>query len=174
MTSARQQRFSLLELILVLALLVAAMALVAPQLRGFFAGRRLDGEARRLWALTRYAREQAMAQAVPVELWLDTAARQYGVQALPGYGVALATLTYDLMDGAEVTTTADTTLALAEGRAAAADPSRPRLLWWPDGALAAGSPREVVLQGGDDERVAWRLQRQGALPWFTLRAEVLP
>lgn len=174
MTSARRQRFSLLELILVMALLVASMALVAPQLRGFFVGRRLDAEARRLWALTRYAREQAMAQAVPVELWVDTAARQYGVQALPGYGVTLAALSYDLMDGAEITTTDDTALALGEGRPAAVDPSRPRLLWWPDGALAAGSLQEVTLRGAAAERVAWRLQRQGTLPWFTLRAEALP
>src|SRR5690348_10362592 len=45
--------FTLMELILVMTVLAVAVALTAPALAGFFRGRTLDSEARRLLSMTR-------------------------------------------------------------------------------------------------------------------------
>src|SRR5689334_15919462 len=45
--------FTLIELILVMAILTVAVSITAPALSNFFHGRTLDSEARRMLALTR-------------------------------------------------------------------------------------------------------------------------
>lgn len=71
--------FTLIELILVMALLVVAFALLAPSLGNFFRGRTLDSEARRFLSLCRYARSRAVSEGVPMVLWLDPAQGAYGL-----------------------------------------------------------------------------------------------
>src|SRR5688572_7854706 len=53
-TLRRGAAFTLVELILVMAMLVIIIAVSAPSLSKFFRGRVLDSEARRLLSLTRY------------------------------------------------------------------------------------------------------------------------
>ncbi|HAV61098.1 MAG TPA: type II secretion system protein GspH [Verrucomicrobiales bacterium] len=77
--------FTLIELILVMALLVTAIALIAPRLAGFFRGRSLDNEARRLMTLTRYAQNRAVAEGIPMIVWLDEQNGRYGLEAQPGF-----------------------------------------------------------------------------------------
>jgi type II secretion system protein H len=60
--------FTLIELILVMTILLVVMAVAFPSLRGFFRGRNLDSEARRILALTRYGQSRAVAEGVPVVL----------------------------------------------------------------------------------------------------------
>lgn len=74
-----------MELILVMFLLAVIMTLSAPSLSRFVRGRYVEEESRRIVALTRYAREQAIAESVPTEVWFDIHARQYGVRALQGF-----------------------------------------------------------------------------------------
>lgn len=81
----RQTGFTLIELILVMALLVIIISLVSPQLSSFFRGRSLDNEARRLMTLTRYAQNRAVAEGIPMILWLDADNGRYGLEAQPGY-----------------------------------------------------------------------------------------
>jgi Tfp pilus assembly protein FimT len=71
--------FTLIELILVMALLVVVIALISPQLSDFFRGRNLDSESTRFLALTRYARSRAVSEGVPMLLWLDPSQRAYGL-----------------------------------------------------------------------------------------------
>jgi type II secretion system protein H len=71
--------FTLVELILVMALLVVVISLIAPSLSNFFRGRNLDSEARRFLALTRYARSRAVSEGVPMLLWVDPEQRAYGL-----------------------------------------------------------------------------------------------
>lgn len=80
--------FTLIELILVLALLALAAGLAAPHLSTFFRGRTLDNEARRLLALTRYGQSRAVSEGVPVALWIDSAAGSYGLEIVPGFADA--------------------------------------------------------------------------------------
>jgi type II secretion system protein H len=71
--------FTLIELVVVMVLLGIAAALVAPRLGSFFRGRILNSEARRLLALTRYGQSRAVAEGVPVLLWIDAKQSSYGL-----------------------------------------------------------------------------------------------
>lgn len=160
----RPRHFTLLELVLVMLLLTTAMAMLTPGVSGFFRGRRLDDEARRLWALTRYAQELAVAEAVPIAVWVDPAEGRYGLESEPGYGYAVPALTYDLGTGIEISADQDP--------AQPADEAGPlRLVWWPDGTLSEGSPevlRVRCLQRPDD---VWKLARDVPLSTFSLVRE---
>ncbi len=73
--------FTLVELILVMAMLLVVLSLAAPSLGRFFRGRDLDLEARRFLALTRYGQSRAVGEGVPMILWIDEEQRRYGLEA---------------------------------------------------------------------------------------------
>ena len=80
--NARRCRgLTLIELILVMALLVIAISVAAPSLSRFFHGRDLNSEARRFLSLTRYGQTRAAAEGVPMVLWMDVQKRTYGLRA---------------------------------------------------------------------------------------------
>src|SRR5262245_29814866 len=72
--------FTLLDLVLVLALLAVVTSLSAPSLSRFFRGRVLDSEARQLLSLTHAGQSRAISDGFPVLLWIDSPQRQYGIQ----------------------------------------------------------------------------------------------
>ncbi len=72
--------FTLVELILVMALVVVMIAVAAPSLSNFFRGRALDAEARRLLAVTRAAQNRAVSEGMPMLLWMDVDESSYGVE----------------------------------------------------------------------------------------------
>lgn len=76
-----RRAFTLIELILVLALLVIAVSLAAPALSGFVRGRALDSEARRLLALAHAGQARAVSEAMPMVLWVDETRSAYGLEA---------------------------------------------------------------------------------------------
>lgn len=63
--------FTLIELVLVLMLLAVAFAMVAPQMRGFREGQRLEDEIDRLLATLNAARNQAVTDGMAIELTSD-------------------------------------------------------------------------------------------------------
>ncbi len=77
--------FTLIELILVMTMMTMAIAVIFPSLEGFFHGRNLDNEARKFLSLTRYGQSRAIAEGIPVELWINPRQETYGLQALSGY-----------------------------------------------------------------------------------------
>ncbi|MSU57221.1 MAG: type II secretion system protein GspH [Pedosphaera sp.] len=79
--AATSAGFTLIELILVLALLAVVLAIATPSLSRFFRSRNLDSEARRFMALTRAAQARAVSDGVPMVLWFDTKSRTYGLNA---------------------------------------------------------------------------------------------
>ncbi len=79
------RHLTLIELIAVMALLAVIMMIATPSLAGHFHGRSLTAEARRLVALTRYARSQAISRSEPMLLWLDSVEGRYGVTVHPSY-----------------------------------------------------------------------------------------
>ena len=81
----RRGAFTLIEFIVVMALLATLMALVAPRLSGSLQRRNLDQEARRWIALTEFGRDQAVSQGVPMVVWLDAETSWFGLQPKPGY-----------------------------------------------------------------------------------------
>src|ERR1039457_3008092 len=77
--------FTLIELILVMALLTIVISLTAPSLSHFFRGRTLDSEARRLLALTRSGQSRAVSEGMPIDLWVDAAEGAFGLEAEPSF-----------------------------------------------------------------------------------------
>ena len=76
---AHNLAFTLVELILVMALLTIVMAVAAPSLARFFRGRDIETEAGRFVALTRYGQSQAVSLGRPMLLWVDPKEGSYGL-----------------------------------------------------------------------------------------------
>ncbi len=83
--SPDRSAFTLIELILVMAILTMVASMSAPVLSHFFRGRSLDSEARRLVALTHIAQSRAASEGIPVDIWIDSNARAYGIETEPSY-----------------------------------------------------------------------------------------
>jgi type II secretion system protein H len=81
----RAGAFTLVELILVMALLCVILGIAVPSLSRSIHERNLEQEATRLLALTEYARDEAVSQGVPMSVWIDSASGHFGAQAMPGY-----------------------------------------------------------------------------------------
>jgi len=77
--------FTLIELMIVMALLAIVISISVPTLSSFFRGRVLDSEARRLLSLTHSGQDRAISAGVPVVLWVDVAQRSYGLEEEPGF-----------------------------------------------------------------------------------------
>lgn len=77
--------FTLVELILVMALLAIIMAISAPILSRSLRQRGVDQEAARFLALLEYGRSEAVSQGVPMIIWLVPASGEFGVEVKPGY-----------------------------------------------------------------------------------------
>ncbi len=92
--------FTLLELIVVMAVVATMAAAAAPSLRGFFRSRTAFEEAARLVALTRLARQRAMAEGRGYRLHFDCGGNRFRLLAADieptadaaesGYGFSLA------------------------------------------------------------------------------------
>ena len=82
----RVAAFTLVELVLVMALLATLAAIAVPSLSRSLRGHNLDQEAERLLALTVYARDEAASQGIPMIVWIDADGGRCGVDAKPGYG----------------------------------------------------------------------------------------
>lgn len=79
--TSRIAAFTLIELILVLALLVIITSLAAPAMANFIRGRALDSEARRLNALLHAGQSRAVSEGMTMVLWVDEKQGAYGLQA---------------------------------------------------------------------------------------------
>jgi prepilin-type N-terminal cleavage/methylation domain-containing protein len=77
--------FTLIEFILVMALLATLMAIAVPSLSRSMRQRSLDQEAVRFLALTEHARNEAISHGVPMEIWIDTDASRFGLRSKPGH-----------------------------------------------------------------------------------------
>lgn len=77
--------FTLIEFILVMALLATLMALAAPSLGRSMHQRTLDQEAIRFLALTEHARNEAISRGVPMVIWVESETGRVGLESKPGY-----------------------------------------------------------------------------------------
>lgn len=151
------QGFTLIELILVMALLMIVLAVSAPSLQGFFRGRNLDSEARRIYALTSYAQSRAVSEGIPILVWFDVRQRMYGLQAASTYlpvdpKAVLFSLDRDLsmevrnaqfMPGVMLSPFVERTLG-----------NLPTMRFRPDGSIAETSPQSIIVLQGQSDAVA--------------------
>lgn len=82
--TAHPRGFTLLELVLVLVIIALAMATVAPSLRGWSRGARLNAAADEVLALARRARTQAISDAAIYRLNVDSASARYWLTVQSG------------------------------------------------------------------------------------------
>ena len=82
----RTAAFTLIEMVLVMALLATLAAIAIPSLARSLRGHNLDGQADRLLALTEYGRDEAVSQGFPMVMWIDVDGGRCGVDTKPGYG----------------------------------------------------------------------------------------
>src|SRR5208282_2587596 len=77
--SSFSRGFTLIELILILALLVIITSLAAPAMSRFIRGRALDSESLRLFALMHAAQSRAVSEGMPMVVWVDQKQDAYGL-----------------------------------------------------------------------------------------------
>jgi prepilin-type N-terminal cleavage/methylation domain-containing protein len=75
-----RRAFTLIELILVMALLVVAVSIVTPHVSEFIRGRALDNEGRRMAAVAHAAQSRAISEGMPIMFWLDEKQGRYGIE----------------------------------------------------------------------------------------------
>jgi prepilin-type N-terminal cleavage/methylation domain-containing protein len=77
---SKRSGFTLVELIVVMVLLLIVASMVAPRMSSFFRGRALSSEARRMLSLINHGQSRAVAEGVPVLLWIDATKSTYGLE----------------------------------------------------------------------------------------------
>ncbi len=146
--AALQKRaFTLIELMLVLALLVVITSLAAPAMARFVRGRALDSEARRLFALMHAGQSRAVSEGMPMVLWVDEKKGVYGLSAETASKTATRSDQTD--DPNAETLTLDSTLQIAVMNLGLGAPttfnSLPAIRFLPDGTVDEDSPHTVQL-----------------------------
>lgn len=172
----------MIELILVMAILTIALSLTAPALANFFRGRSLDSEARRVLALTRYGQARAVSEAIPMDLWIDTAQGKFGLEAEPSYEsedaksqeLALAgDMKLEAVFGGNtdlgggqtsLRATRPGTATMAAAQTLAGHPNLPRIRFLPDGTVSESSPSRLRLAGQDGMEL-WLAQTTNRLSY---------
>ena len=153
----RSPGFTLIELILVMAVLVIVLGVSAPSLSRFFQGRTLEFEARRFVGLTRYGQSRAVSEGIPVLLWIDQKQGAYGLKADSSYVEEdTKSLEYqvhkDLQLEVEQSVTAQRQASLWKGTGGLAA-NLPRIRFNPDGFISESSPESILFRQGSDGEI---------------------
>ena len=127
---------TLIELILVLAILCILAAIITPRLSGFAEGRKYVAEWNRLLGMVRYARSEAIARAVPVEINFDKEQGTYGI--VDDGGLKNVPVEY-------ATHTLPEKLSFEFPETETREDNRIAIRFLPDGSLDEGSPKQFQL-----------------------------
>ncbi|MGH8024910.1 MAG: pilus assembly FimT family protein [Limisphaerales bacterium] len=145
--------FTLIELVLVMALLVVAVSMVAPRFSDFVRGRALDSEARRLLALTDAGESRAVSEGMPMVLWFDQKDGACGLEEeTPPKGGDTKAESISINDSVAI-------IPAKTGASAMTTFNHlPAIRFLPDGAVDQNSPRTVQLTQGND--TLWMIELQ--------------
>jgi len=146
---SRRGAFTLIELVVVMALLAIVIALGAPRLARFFHGQTVAAEGQRLLALTRYGQSRAVSEGLPMILWMNPANGTYGLRVQDGFnaaGTAAPTgtgkdVSYKLGDG----------LRFQFQQGVALPKQGASILFAPDGSIDESSLQRVVIAQDDGD-----------------------
>ena len=149
--------FTLIELILVMALFVIVIGVVSPELSSFFRGRNLDNDAEQFLSLTRYGRSRAISEGVPIELWINPKAGSYGLQALSGYTETRTNaLRYAVSDSVQISTSIPVATLVHSNywtQTKTFVRGLPTIRFQPDGYISDTSPRDIYFKQGNDSTI---------------------
>jgi type II secretion system protein H len=167
---APPRAFTLVELLMVLALLTVVLGIAAPTLGNFFRARSLDSEAQRLLGLTRAGQSRAVSEGLPMILWLDAQRRRYGLVAEPSYEVqdpravefelskdvdmAVSNLTTRTNVNAGVNPITGRSVARPLVNLPNERGNLPQIRFLPDGSIGDTSPQSVQLADQDGRKVS--------------------
>lgn len=161
----RETAFTLIELILVMALLTVVIAMAAPSLASFFRGRALENEARRFVTLTRYGQNRAVSEGTPMVLWVDLDDRAYGLRERSGFrsaeftNLARQDVYFRLAEKVEMEIDRyPLSPRTGDVRGSAALLRLPSIQFLPDGSIDESSLTNIVLREGTERLwiVRWR------------------
>ncbi|MGH7977068.1 MAG: GspH/FimT family pseudopilin [Limisphaerales bacterium] len=141
--SAIANAFTLIELILVMALIIVAVSLVAPRMSGFMRGRALDSEARQLFALIHEGQSRAVSEGMPMVLWVDEKQNAYGLEEeTPGKNGD--------PEAENLTVNENLQLAVVSAGSSALTTfhNLPAIRFLPDGTIDENSPQKLRLTDG--------------------------
>ena len=137
--------FTLIELVLVMALLVVAVCMVAPRMADFIRGRALDTEARRMLALMHAGQARAVSEGMPIVLWFDAKQGTCGLEEeTPPKGGDPNAENVSVSDSVQIAPVS------SSGQAATMFNHLPAIRFLPDGTIDQNSPRTVQLTQGND------------------------
>jgi len=145
----RRDAFTLIELIVVMALLAIVIAIGAPRLARFFHGQTVAEEGQRLLALTRYGQSRAASEGLPMILWMNPANGTYGLRVQDGFSAGGVT--------APVGTGKDVSYRLGDGlrfqfeQGVAMPTQGASILFAPDGSIEESSLHRVVIVQDDGD-----------------------
>jgi Tfp pilus assembly protein FimT len=140
--------FTLIELVLVMAILIVVLSISGASLTSFFKGRSLEAEGKRFLALTRYAQNRAISEGLPTTVWIDPKEKKYGVETAPGFA--------EVDDDAEEFTLGRD-LEIEVGWSVSAAPRRSGnevvLTFSPDGFFSETNPEQIAIKEPKGEEV---------------------
>lgn len=157
--NSRRCAFTLIELILVLALLVIITSIAVPAMARFIRGRALGSEARQLMALMHMAQSRAVSEGMPMMLWVDQKNDQYGVAAETTSGPNGDPEAENLqVDSTLQISVVNVVPGAAGGSGAAISPTTfhnlPAIRFLPDGTVDENSPQALTLVDTDGRSVS--------------------
>jgi prepilin-type N-terminal cleavage/methylation domain-containing protein len=137
--------FTLIELVLVMALLVVAVCMVAPRMADFIRGRALDTEARRMLALMHAGQARAVSEGMPIVLWFDAKQGTCGLEEeTPPKGGDPNAENVSVSDSVQIAPVS------SSGQAATMFNHLPAIRFLPGGTVDQNSPSSVQLTQGNE------------------------
>jgi Tfp pilus assembly protein FimT len=159
----RARAFTLVELILVMALIVVTVSLVMPAMTRFFAGRTLDSEVKKFMALMHYGQTRAVSEGVPTMLWVDPDRGSYGLQQEGAFGFDQKAIENKLAKGLTISVARSNvrpgiansqTGRILTGQTTQKGTKRAAIYFEPDGTInAALSASSISIQDGKNATV---------------------
>lgn len=145
--------FTLIELILVMALIAVAVSIVAPRMTGFVRGRALDSEARRMMALMHAGQSRAVSEGMPMVLWFNEKQNTCGLEEeTPPKGGDPKAEEVTISDSVQIAPVNSSALALTMFN------HLPAIRFLPDGSIDQNSPQKVQLM--QDNESLWLTELQ--------------
>lgn len=142
----RPSGFSLLEMLMVLAIIAGASLLAVAAFGGGMQGMKLRAGAKELAAQLRFARAVAISSGQPQDVVIDPRTRRWvGAKGRSG----------DLPDGGEIVFTGARAAQFASDAASADAEGKGVVRFFPDGAATGGRVRLAANGGGWDVDVGW-------------------
>ena len=138
----KEDGMTLIELILLMAMLAMVMTLSVPTLSYFVTGRSLQEESRKFLSLTRYGRSQAISCSVPMKLWIDTETGEYGLKSMGGYEC-------DDCEKIDWTLKEKLSFSIEENNLK----EEPEILFLPDGSIDEESLKELSIKDNKDKAI---------------------